>query len=332
MRLALLPLLGFAAVLSWSAEVVAAPPGDALSWLNRLSGAARKLTYTGTFVYQNGSISETSRITHLVDGTNELERLEVLDGSPREVIRSNDEVKCFLPESHLLIVERRSQQRSFPAALLPSGLAELADYYVIRKGASGRIAGFDGQSIVLEPRDEFRYGHNFWVHSDSGLLLKATMIDERGKTLESFAFTQLQIGGPIDRQSLRSRFDPAQAATPAATWTIDRIQPQDARAEESQWLFRNPLPGFRRIAGMKRPARPGAPESTHLVFSDGLASISVFIEPLGERPQQPDMGMSTMGAVNIYSRTVSDHLVVVMGEVPAGSLKRVADGIELRKR
>ncbi len=307
----------------------ATPQNDALSWLNRLSAAAHRLNYSGTFVYQNGAISETSRIIHLVDGGNELERLEVLDGSAREVVRTNDEVKCYLPDSQLLIVERRSQQRGFPA-LLPAGLMELGDYYVVRKGATGRVAGFDSQSIVLEPRDEFRYGHSFWVHSDSGLLLKAGMVDERGQVLESFAFTQLQIGGLIDRQSLKSRYDSADRG--AQDWRIDQIQTQEARAEDSSWQFRTPLPGFRRVAEMKRPARPGAPESTHVVFSDGLAAISVFIEPLAGLAPAPVNGFSTMGAVNIYKRVSGDYLLVVMGEVPVISLKRLGDGIEAKRR
>jgi sigma-E factor negative regulatory protein RseB len=315
-------------VLLANGVATAAPPADGLAWLNRISGAARKLTYTGTFVYQSGTNSETSRITHLADGANELERLEVLDGSPREVIRNNDEVKCYLPESRLVIVEQLGQQRRFPA-LLPAGLVDLADYYVVRKGNTGRVAGLDSQSVVLVPRDQYRYGHSFWVHNDSGLLLKASMINERGEVLESFAFTQLQVGGVVERSALTSRYEGAGRA--GSDWRVDHIKPQDARVEESAWLFRNSVPGFRRIAGMKRPARPGAAESVHVVFSDGLAAVSVFIEPLAGRREAPDLSALTMGSINVYKRVVDDHLLVVMGEVPMVSLKLLGDGLEARR-
>ncbi len=329
MKLSSVLLCCLAAATSLTGVPARAQQNDALSWLSRLSGAARQLSYTGTFVYQSGAQSETSRITHVYDSGNELERLEVLDGSPREVVRSNDEVKCYLPDSRLLIIEQRSRQRGFPA-LLPFGLAGLGDYYVVRLGARERVAGQDSQSLILEPRDDLRYGHRFWAQTDSGLLLKATMFDEHGHTIESFAFTQLQIGGPIDPHVLKSRFD---ASVPGSDWRVDRIQPQESRAEESAWQFRTQLPGFRRIAGMRRPARPGAPASTHVVFSDGLAAISVFIEPLsGLAGSPPDVGYSSIGAVNVYKRVVGDHLLVLMGEVPAISLKRLGDGIEPRKK
>lgn len=329
MRAAWFAAFGLAALLSSGGPARAGQQDDALASLNRLSSAARKLNYTGTFVYRNGVHSETSRIIHLVDGGDELERLEVLDGSPREVVRDNDEVKCYLPDSHLLIVERRSRQRGFPA-MLPAGLADLGEYYVLRSGASARVAGFDSRSVLLEPRDEYRYGHTFWVHGESGLLLKAAMFDAHGDTLESFAFTQLQIGGPIDRQSLKPHFEMSGAAT--ADWHVDQIEPQESRSDDPAWVIRNPLPGFRRIAGMKRPARADAPASTHVVFSDGLAAISVFIEPMTGADDRKQLGLSRVGATNIYKRAIGDSLAVIMGEVPAISLIRLGDAIEARKR
>jgi sigma-E factor negative regulatory protein RseB len=329
MRVVRLPLYGLAALLVAGGPVWAGQQEDALSLLNRLSTAARRLNYTGTFVYQDGAHSETSRIIHFIDGGNELERLEALDGSPREVVRTNDEVKCYLPDSHLIIVERRSRQRGFPA-LLPAGMADLGEYYVLRRGAPARIAGFDSQSIQLEPRDQYRYGHTFWVHADSGLLLKAGMFDEHGDTLESFAFTQLQIGGPIDRRSLQPHF--GNSAAEGGDWQIDHVEPQESRGDDPAWVIRNPLPGFRRVAGMRRPARADAPASTHVIFSDGLASISVFIEPISGADDAKQLGLSHVGATNVYKRVVGDSLVVVIGEVPAVSLTRLGDSIEARKR
>ena len=149
--------------------------GEALQLLQKVATAAHKVTYSGVFVYQSGSRSETSRITHLIDGGNEFERLEVLDGSPREVMRRNDEVRCFLPDSRMLIVEQRNARPLFPT-LRPGALAGLTEYYDVRKGAMARVAGVESQSIQIDPRDEFRYGHQFWIDPQTGLLLKASLL------------------------------------------------------------------------------------------------------------------------------------------------------------
>lgn len=302
--------------------VWAQAPADALQWLQRMAAAAQKLNYTGTFVYQSGNQTETSRIVHLVDSGDELEHLEVLDGSPREVVRVNDEVKCFLPENRLLIVERRRSRAtpSFPA-LLAGNPAGLAEHYAISKGAPGRVAGFESQSIVIQPKDGLRYGHHFWIDAASGLLLKSAIIDERGEPLETFAFTELRIGVPVERASLKPRTEMKDG------WKVHNVRTSEPRAED--WRFRVAVPGFRKITGMKRQGRPDGPEISHVIFSDGLAAISVFIEPLGRN--KPESGPLTMGAVNAYKRVAADHMFVVMGDVPPASLKKIADGIEPKK-
>lgn len=299
---------------------------DAVTWLQRMAIAAQKLNYTGTFTYQSGGNSETSRITHVVDASSEQEKLEVLDGSPREVVRTNDEVKCFLPDDKVVIVERRSQYKAFPA-LLPSSVGSLGEHYRIRKGGVARIAGFDSQLIVLEPRDKLRYGHMLWSETTSGLLLKARMVNEKNEPIEQFAFTQLQIGGVIDRESLKPKY----GAT-GAQWRV-----QDAHAAEigpavGDWVFKAQPTGFWKSASMKRQETQAGIETTHFVFSDGLASISVFIEPLGGRQEKAEPETYSAGAINVYKRVLAGHLLTVLGEVPPATLKRLGDGIEPKRK
>jgi sigma-E factor negative regulatory protein RseB len=317
----------FAAVGLLAMPAMAEPQASnqALQLLQKVATAAQKLTYTGVFVYQNGSRSETSRITHLIENDNELERLEVLDGSPREVIRFNEEVRCFLPENKLLIVERRNVHQFFPT-LMPGNLAALTEHYLIRKGATARIAGVNSQVVIIEPRDEFRFGHQFWIDPRSGLLLKANLIGESGAVLETFAFMELKIGGPISRDMLRPQMEQT-----GGDWQVQRVQSTEARPDDGQWLFRNPLPGFRRTSGMKRQLRPDAPESTQIIFSDGLAAISVFLEPMGARSKEEPSTFS-VGAVNVYKRQVADYQVIVMGDIPTAALRYFGEGVEPRRR
>lgn len=305
--------------------LLAPPPAlaeDALALLQRIAQGSRQLSYSGTFVYRSGGRVDTSRIARIVADGREIERIEALDGSPREVVRAGSEVRCFFPEEKLLIIENRPAQRGFPA-LLPAGLGSLPENYAIRGGGLGRIAGLASRAVVLEPRDGLRYGHEFWMDDASGLLLKANLIDERGAALESFAFTQVRVGGPIDQEALTPRFDPDRVR-------VQQVRTAEMKPDELGWTFRNQLPGFRRVAAMKRQAAADGPESTHVVFSDGLASISVFIEPgvaSGEREVS-----TTMGPVSVYRRQVGDHRVVVMGEVPSLAVRRLGDGIERRKK
>lgn len=307
------------------AEQHQASSGEALLLLQKVATAAQKVTYSGVFVYQNGSRSETSRITHLIDGGNEFERLEVLDGSPREVMRRNDEVRCFLPESKMLIVEQRNARSLFPT-LLPGTLAGLTEYYHVRKGAAGRIAGVESQSIQIDPRDEFRYGHQFWIDPQTGLLLKASLLNENGQPLESFAFTELRYGVPPDVDAVKARFE-----AKGGNWQVQQMRSSEVKGDDGQWLIKAMLPGFRRVSGARRQLRADAPEGMQLIFSDGLASISVFIEPDTSRGNEEARAFS-MGAVNGYRRRIADHLVIVMGDVPPSALRRFADGIEPKRK
>lgn len=300
-------------------------PATAFQWLQRISSAAQNLSYTGVFVYQNGNRGETSRITHFVDNNVELERLEVLDGSPREIIRRNDEIRCFLPESQLLIVARRSRGRSFPA-MLPRSLSGLAESYQVRMGPLGRVAGMDSQAIVIEPKDDNRYGRILWFDPQSGLLLKEGLLGEHGETLEMVAFTEIRIGGPIDPESLKSRLE-----SKTQGWQVFNVQSSSGRSDEGQWQFRSMLPGFRRLSWLKQRLRPDAPEVTQAVFSDGLAAISVFIEPANAQDKTADSAFS-MGAISVFKRRLGDRQLLVMGDVPPVALKRFAEGIELRLR
>lgn len=297
--------------------------GEALAWLQKMAASAQKLNYTGTFTYQSGGGAETSRITHFVDASGEQEKLEVLDGSPREVVRSNDEVKCFLPEDKVVIVEKRGLYKAFPA-LLPASVANLHDHYQIRKGDISRVAGRESQLIVLEPKDNLRYGHHLWADVGSGLILKARTVNERNETVEQFAFTQLQINAPIDKEALKPSF-----ATEGLAWRIHNAQASQSLSAGSEWQFKAQLPGFRKSAGMRRLASRGG-ETTHFVFTDGLASISLFIEPLAD--QQAEKTTYSVGAINVYKRVAGRHLVTVLGEVPMTTLMRLGDGIESRKK
>lgn len=303
---------------AWAADPA---PADPVAWLQRIAAAARSLNYTGTFVYQHGNRVETSRIVHYVDAAgNELERLEGMDGPMREVIRSNDEVKCYLPDSRTVRIERRQARKSFPA-LLPEQVASLAGNYDVRLGGQERMAGLDCQVLLLEPRDDKRYRHRMWVDTASGLLVKTVMLDDKGRVVEQFAFTQLAIGGPIDPEQLKPRL------AGGREWREERQA--EAVAADSGWAIGSQPPGFRKVMEMKRslPGKDGP--VTHIVISDGLVAVSVFIEPMpaGDKFR---LGVSSQGAINVFTRPVSDHLVTVLGEAPAATVMQIGNSVSYK--
>lgn len=314
-------LIAAAALLLTAAPSFAADSAavDGLAWLQRIGNAARTLNYSGTFVYQQGNRVETSRITHYADAAgNELEKLESLDGPEREVIRNNDEVRCYLPDSKILKVEKRRGRKAFPD-LLPEQLGPVSENYNVRLGGRERIAGLDCQILLLEPRDGMRYGHRLWADRETGLLVKAVMLDDHDQVVEQFAFTQVAIGGPIDPETLRPRF----AAAPG-DWHEERSAPPVVA--ESGWHVGSRPPGFRKVMEMKRSIPGKGLQLTHIVLSDGLVAVSVFIEPMvGE--DRPRMGFSKRGGINVFTRPVSEHVVTVLGEAPVGTVQLIGNSV-----
>ena len=165
--------------------VAAETPADAMAWLKKIAAASRQLNYAGTFVYQHGRQMESSRIAHMADANGEYEKLETLDGPPREIIRNNENVTCYVPDNKTVIIEKRTA-RQFPA-LLPEQLTGITDNYVVTKGGQDRVAGYDCQVVVLEPRDNLRYGHKFCVELATGLPLRARIYNDKNEMVESFA-------------------------------------------------------------------------------------------------------------------------------------------------
>jgi sigma-E factor negative regulatory protein RseB len=302
------------------AETGASP--DAMAWLRKIAAASHQVNYSGTFVYQHGNRSETSRIAHLVDAGGESERLEILDGPPREIIRNNENVTCYLPESKTVVIEKRVS-RSFPAAL-PEQVTGITDNYVIKKGGQDRVAGYDCQMIALEPRDNMRYGHKFCVELRTGLPLRARTYSDGNEMVESFAFTQLTLGSGVNRDMLRSRY-----AGKSQTWRVDKSAlDQSETSADTGWVLRNQPAGFNKLTEMRRSIAGRPVSVSHIVYSDGLAAISVFIEPMPKSP--PPVGPTYQGAVNIYVRSQADQMVTVVGETPARTVKQIAESLSAR--
>jgi sigma-E factor negative regulatory protein RseB len=289
---------------------------DGIVWLQKIASAAHRLNYSGTFVYQRGAYMETSSIAHMTDESGEHEKLEVLDGPPREIIRNNDDVFCFTPESKGVVVERRRSHKSFPA-LLPLQLSGIGESYTVKLGGVERVAGYDCQNVILEPRDVYRYGYRFCGESSSGLLLKAGMLNEKNEVVNQFSFTYTRIGGAINPEQLKPKYAKHQHV----------LQPQAIPAMvESGWQVKSLPAGFKKLMEQKRTFPGKKVSANHLVFSDELVAISVFIEPLAGM-EKSVTGLSSQGSINVYTKPVAEFQVTVLGEVPAVTVMQIANSV-----
>ncbi len=294
---------------------------ETLALLQRMALAAHQLNYSGTFIYQFGNNIETSRITHIKDARGEYEKLEMLDGNRRQVFRNNDEVYCFLSDNKTVMVAKRRLKRTFPA-LLPTQLADIHEHYDVSLAGQERIADRDSQLIILQPKDAYRYGLRLWSDSQTGLLLKASTWNEQKEIVDQFFFSDIKIGGVIDRKLVKPVLDGKKLVRSVGESN------EQAIPIDTGWTIASPPPGFKHMMGMKR-VLPGAHMPVnHVVFSDGLAAVSVFIEPISKKTVP---GLSSQGAVHIYTRIASDHQITVLGEVPKATVMQIGDAVSFKK-
>lgn len=306
--------------------VVATASADPLledsDWLKTMVFAGHQTNYSGVFVYQSGGRVEVSRITHIADKTGEHERLEGLDGLKREVIRNNDKVWLYLGDKKVR-VEKRRTQRTFPA-LLPEQIQTLKENYQISQGEEDRVADYHAHTVLFQPKDGLRYTRKMWAHSESGLLLKAVVLDERGNVIEEYAFSQIEIGGKnIDRKWIIP--NEVEAAHLAKQKELSPLPKASLENTPSGWQVDSVPSGFKKILEMRRIIADKKLPVVHIVYSDGLSGISVFIEKVSDVISAP--GLSGRGAVHMFNRLIGDNLVTVVGEVPPRVVIQVADSV-----
>ena len=298
------------------------PKEDIEKWLAKMHHAAHMINYDGTFVYGQNNEMTSMQIIHSVDKKGEFERLISLDGSGREVIRSGDTVTCILPDKKSVVVDKSRPDTEFPPKF-PLKIKELSKFYSFHFGKNGRVAGRTVIKLMITPKDIYRYAHTLWIDSESGLLLKDHLIGDNGKIVEQFMFTQINYPDVIKKTRLVSRIK-----SKKFTWykAKDFQSENDVRKSMSWKVLKVPpgfVPGVERHHKMTMSAMP----VEHFMYSDGLSSVSIFVEKQMKHSKNL-LGGSTMGAVNAYGRAVGKYHVTVVGEVPHATVKMIGDSVE----
>ncbi|MHA6847123.1 MucB/RseB C-terminal domain-containing protein [Ralstonia syzygii] len=307
------------------------PRKEAASWLTKIHRAALKQNYVGTLTYQRGSGMHSTRIQHYTDlFNNEYERVEALDGKQREMLRQNDVVRNLIYEVKLVVTEKQENKDSFPA-LLATTNGDVLDQYDMRHLPAERVAGMDCEVFQLDPKDGFRYAYRIWAEHNSGLLMRAQTMGEDGKVLEQVAFSQVEVGVPSEKQRILA------ALKSVAGWSQYEVVSQPTNLAEQGWAITSPIKGFQKIREVRRPLGDIAPagksssgfEVQQVVFSDGLAGLSLFIEPVSEKRSRRE-GFISQGATHVMVRRIADFWLTVVGEVPFATIKQFGAAVDYK--
>jgi sigma-E factor negative regulatory protein RseB len=291
-------------------------------WLLRMHEASRRRSYIGTFVVSSyaGTLS-SARIWHACEGDVQMERVESLTGAPRAIFRRNDEVMTFLPESKVARSERRESVGPFPN-LLAGTENSIPEYYGARALGGDRVAGHDADVVQLAPKDNLRYGYRIWSERKTGLVVKLQTLDTEGNVLEQAAFSELQLDAPVRMDRL------AQMMASTDGYRVEKADVVKTTAAAEGWVLKTAVAGFKPMSCYKRPA---SENTMQWIFSDGLASVSLFVEPYDRQRHTQEGLFAAVGATQTLTHRVQDWWVTAVGEVPPHTLKAFAQSLERRR-
>lgn len=293
---------------------------SAMDWVQKMSDAMRNLNYQGDFVYLHENRLEGMRISHYRDEHGEKERLISLNGEAREVIRDNQSLTCIWPSSRKVIVDV-SRKNSFSPIFVPDDIVRLEKFYDMKLIGKDRVADMDAVIVHFDPRDKYRYGIKFWINESNGLMLKSSLLDENNKVIEEVMFTRLKLYEG-DNKLVIDTMPPIDD-----NFTLVRYHSGDSSetfAADDAWQLDDVPGGFWRESVLRRKIPGNDHYVQQMVYTDGLASLSVFIE---KKSSLTHSGVSSMGAVNAFIRILNNHSVTAIGEVPAVTVKRVAESV-----
>lgn len=300
------------------------------AWLMRTHEASRHSAYAGTFVVSTGSDTSSAKIWHVCEGTQQMERVDALSGRPRSTFRRNNQVVTFFPDAKVAVSEMRDALGAYPN-LLKSREAGIDDFYQLKVQGHERIAGFDAEVVQLVPKDNLRYGYRVWSEKKTGLVLQLQTLDLDGRVMEQVAFSELQLDAPVSMDKL------SQMMADTEGYRVVRPEVQAVSASVQGWVMRKTVPGFKATGCYKRPAAgaseaPGRADGTmQWIFSDGLATVSLFAELFDHRRHASEGAADGGGATHILTRRINQWWVTGVGEVPLSTLAFFVQGLERKK-
>lgn len=297
---------------SWAAAQTTSP-GDLLV---RMSEAMRRVDFQGALIYQHDSRLDGLRIFH-AGGNTERERLVSLNGSAREVVRENGAVICYQDGAPPFAMAAATQRSLVPLVPLVRNAEIGPGYRVVLRDDEDRVAGYAAYVVDLQPRDRYRYGYRLWLEKHSQLMLRAMLIGPRGMPIEQVMFVSVEIGSVPRAQDLAASSALA-AATAGESGEVPDYGPV-------RWAIADLPAGFT-VSSRLALALPGR-SGEHLLVSDGIANVSVYIEPAPSGSAAAAPGTGSRGALSVFAREFNGNLVTALGDVPPVTVERIANAV-----
>lgn len=311
-----------ALALGFACTAQASNTADPLSWLTRAAQASRQASYEGVYVHTNGDRTSTVRIAHTNSAGEEHERIEPLDGATMEIVRRNEEMYCRFPDAKTVRLDPRITNRFFPA-ILSAPAETIAASYDVKLGKTERVLGYECQWIRLEARDQMRFSQRLCSEISSGLILRAKVLNPARQVIEQYTFTDLRIGPQAARADLKSIFKAR-----SRQWLTDGQARDETDNVDTGWMVSKAPAGFQKIAELKRTLPGRDKPVSQIVLTDGVASLSVFVEPAAA-PRAIETS-SEDGTTAFHARPMGEQVVTVLGEVPLATAQLVARNVARR--
>ncbi|MGD2118836.1 MAG: MucB/RseB C-terminal domain-containing protein [Chromatiales bacterium] len=287
-------------------------------WLNKMMESVHQLNYDGHFVYLHGGVIESLRIVHTVEGDNEKERIFSLNGEAREIIRDNHTVTCILPYDKAISTSKRGINKKYFSGLFSLDPSTLAENYQMSIQGRDRIADREVKVIEFQPKDQLRYGYKLFLDDEYALPLQWNMYDQDQQMISSIMFTQINIGDDVQDSGnlLKSDLPPIVKKRPTIAEAAAKPQRQ------AQWAFIDIPQGFQLKHFITDMPRHKGRDIEHYIFSDGMASFSVYVEKTADTKLQ---GQARLGALNAFGIYQQGYQITAVGEVPLQTLGFVAN-------
>lgn len=304
----------------------ASRPTDVAGWIARMHHASLNRNYSGTFMVlsSNGAMA-SSRIWHACEGAQQIERVEALSGTPRIVFRHEGEVRTFLPQARMVRSEMRDARGLFPRVSDAEGVSP-DKHYAVKAAGRERVAGLDADVVAFIPRDAWRFGYRIWAEQGSGLALQLQTLDAEGRVLEQAAFSELAMESPAGLQAMLRMMGDMEGYRKAA------VPLERTTADAEGWRMRATVAGFVPQGCYKkaRAVQAEVPRTVlQCIYSDGLATLSVFLEPYGAGRHPEGARSVSMGATQVVAQKVGqDTWATAVGEVPLETLRRFIGALE----
>ncbi|MGH1537381.1 MAG: MucB/RseB C-terminal domain-containing protein [Gammaproteobacteria bacterium] len=288
--------------------------------LSKMNQTLERGNYEGTFVFMHKGNVETMSIVHGYSDKGVREKLVSLTGDAREVIRDQDVLTCIWPRDKLVVIESASATHGLPSSL-PTDLNELAFHYKLTEVGQARIAGHDCTLVRIQPLDELRYGHEICVENLQGMVLGSKTFDTSGLAIENMMFTSFRM-----RETAPEKLFQPSVHLNDYTWKTASVELNGELQPDQAWKIEELPPGFSLQSVTRKLMSASNNPVQHMVLTDGLASVSVFISKV-DNPEKIYKGAHKQGVINAYARDLNQHQITVVGEVPQGTVKMIGSSV-----